>query len=247
MNAPVSAGYSAPDARTESVTLPARPEPLRLKPSETAVIVVDMQNAYASEGGYIDIAGFDVSGAPAAIAKTKTALEAARAAGLTVIFFQNGWDKDYVEAGTPGSPNFHKSNALKTMRARPELTGTLLAKGTWDYAIVDALTAAPGRHRHPEDPLQRLLQHQYRQRVARAGIRNLVFTGIATNVCVESSLRDAFHLEYFAVVLEDATHHAGPPFVRQAALYNIEKFFGWVSTVADFCGAIGQAAPTSSP
>ena len=38
----------------------------------------------------------------------------------------------------------------------------------------------------------------------------------------------------------------GPPFVQQAALYNIEKFFGWVSTVADFCGAIGQAAPTSS-
>ena len=123
MDAPVPAGYAAPDARTESVTLPARPEPLRLKLSETAVIVVDMQNAYATEGGYIDIAGFDVSGAPAAIANTKTTLDAARAAGLTVIFFQNGWDKDYVEAGTSGSPNFHKSNALKTMRARPELRG----------------------------------------------------------------------------------------------------------------------------
>jgi ureidoacrylate peracid hydrolase len=70
-----------------------------------------------------------------------------------------------------------------------------------------------------------------------------VFTGVATNVCVESSLRDAFHLEYFAVMLEDAVHHAGPDFVRQAALFNIEKFFGWVSTTADFCGAIGQAAP----
>jgi ureidoacrylate peracid hydrolase len=144
MDALVPAGYAAPDARSESVTLPARPEPLRLKLSETAVIVVDMQNAYATEGGYIDIAGFDVSGAPAAIANTKTTLEAARAAGLTVIFFQNGWDKDYVEAGTSGSPNFHKSNALKTMRARPELKGTLLAKGTWDYAIVDALTPQPG-------------------------------------------------------------------------------------------------------
>ena len=63
----------------------------------------------------------------------------------------------------------------------------------------------------------------------------------------KSSLRDAFHLEYFAVVLEDATHHAGPDFMQQAALYNIEKFFGWVSTVADFCGAIGQAAPSAAP
>ena len=50
----------------------------------------------------------------------------------------------YVEAGTPGSPNWHKSNALKTMRARPELAGTLLAKGTRDYAIVDALAPRPG-------------------------------------------------------------------------------------------------------
>ena len=74
------------------------------------------------------------------------------------------------------------------------------------------------------------------------GIRNIVFTGIATNVCVESSLRDAFHLEYFCVVLEDATHAAGPDYVQKAALYNIETFFGWVSTVADFCGAVGQAA-----
>ena len=74
------------------------------------------------------------------------------------------------------------------------------------------------------------------------GIRNIVFTGIATNVCVESSLRDAFQMEYFCVVLEDATHAAGPDYVQKAALYNIETFFGWVSTVADFGGAVGQAA-----
>jgi ureidoacrylate peracid hydrolase len=246
MNASAPMGYSAPDTRAKSVMLPARPDPLRLKPSETAVIVVDMQNAYASPGGYIDIAGFAVSGAPSAIAKTKTALEAARAAGLTIIFFQNGWDKDYVEAGTSGSPNFHKSNALKTMRARPELKGTLLAKGTWDYAIVDALTPQPGDIVIPKTRYSGFFNTNVDSVLRSRRIRNLVFTGIATNVCVESSLRDAFHLEYFAVVLEDATHHAGPPFVREAALYNIEKFFGWVSTVADFCGAIGQAAPTSS-
>src|SRR6201994_2754081 len=245
MSAP--AGYTPAATQGESVTLPARPEPLRLKPSETAVIVVDMQNAYASEGGYIDIAGFSVSGAPSAIAKTKTALDAARKAGLTVIFFQNGWDKDYVEAGTPGSPNFHKSNALKTMRARPELQGTLLAKGTWDYAIVDALTPQPGDIVIPKTRYSGFFNTNIDSVLRARGIRNLVFTGIATNVCVESSLRDAFHLEYFAVVLEDATHHAGPDFVQQAALYNIEKFFGWVSTVADFCGAIGQAAPLVAP
>ena len=42
---------------------------------------------------------------------------------MQVVYLQNGWDADYVEAGGPGSPNWHKSNALKTMRARPELRG----------------------------------------------------------------------------------------------------------------------------
>ena len=240
------AGYTPPDAGSEAVTLPARPEPLRMKPSETAVIVVDMQNAYASQGGYVDIAGFDVTGAAGAIVKTKAVLDAARAAGLTVIFFQNGWDKDYIEAGTPGSPNWHKSNALKTMRARPELAGTLLAKGTWDYAIVDELKPQPGDIVIPKTRYSGFFNTNIDSVLRARGIRNLVFTGVATNVCVESSLRDAFHLEYFAVVLEDATHHLGPDYIQQAAIYNIEKFFGWVSTVADFCGAIGQSAPTSS-
>jgi ureidoacrylate peracid hydrolase len=238
--------YAVPVARNGGVTLPARPEPLRLDPAETAVIVVDMQNAYASEGGYLDIAGFDVGGAPEAIAQTRAVLAAARSAGLTVIFFQNGWDKDYVEAGTPGSPNYHKSNALKTMRARPELSGTLLAKGTWDYAIVDALQPQPGDIVIPKTRYSGFFNTNIDSVLRSRGIRTLVFTGVATNVCVESSLRDAFHLEYFPVLLEDAVHHAGPDFVRQAALYNIEKFFGWVSTVADFCGAVTQAAPTAN-
>ena len=245
-NTPV-AGYAlSGKAGTASVVLPARPEGLKINPAETAVIVVDMQNAYASKGGYVDLAGFDISGAEAAIEQTRKVLDAARTAGCTVVYFQNGWDKDYVEAGTSGSPNFHKSNALKTMRARPELKGTLLAKGTWDYAIVDALTPQPGDIVIPKTRYSGFFNTNIDSVLRSRRIRNLVFTGIATNVCVESSLRDAFHLEYFAVVLEDATHHAGPPFVREAALYNIEKFFGWVSTVADFCGAIGQAAPTSS-
>ncbi len=81
-----------------------------------------------SPGGYVDQAGFDISGAAGTIGKIATVLDTARRAGVQVIYLQNGWDPDYVEAGGPGSPNWHKSNALKTMRKRPELAGTLLAR-----------------------------------------------------------------------------------------------------------------------
>lgn len=224
-----------------AVTLPARPEALRLAPEHTAVIVVDMQNAYASKGGYVDLAGFDISGAAGTIGKIATVLDTARAAGVQVVFLQNGWDPAYREAGGPGSPNWHKSNALKTMRQRPELAGTLLARGGWDYALVDALTPQPGDIALQKTRYSAFFNSQLDSTLRARGIRTLIFVGIATNVCVESTLRDAFHLEYFGVMLADATHHLGPPEMQAASVYNVEKFFGWVSTTADFRGSFGQS------
>ena len=58
---------------------------------------------------------------------------------------------------------------------------------------------------------------------------------------------DGFFLEYFGVVLEDATHQAGPAFAQQAALFNIETFFGWVSDVASFCDALAPGRPAIFP
>jgi ureidoacrylate peracid hydrolase len=226
--------------RTGDLTLRARPEALRLTASETAVVVIDMQNAYASPGGYVDLAGFDISGAASVIGRIATVLETARGAGVQVIYLQNGWDADYVEAGGPGSPNWYKSNALKKMRARPELSGQLLARGGWDYELVDALKPQPGDITLAKTRYSAFFNSQLDSVLRARGIRNIVFVGIASNVCVESTLRDGFHLEYFGVMLEDATHHLGPDYVRDATIYNVEKFFGWVSTVADFCGSFGQ-------
>jgi ureidoacrylate peracid hydrolase len=228
------------------VMLPARPEPLAVDATRSALVVVDMQNAYASPGGYLDLAGFDISGAAPAIANIVRAIEAARAAGMLIVFFQNGWDPEYQEAGGPGSPNWHKSNALKTMRERPELQGKLLARGGWDYELVDALKPRPEDIVLPKPRYSAFFNTALDSMLRARDIRTLVFTGIATNVCVESTLRDGFFLEYFGVVLHDATHQAGPDFVQQASLYNIENFFGWVSSTADFCGAVTQTPDVST-
>ncbi|GJE29289.1 pyrimidine utilization protein B [Methylobacterium organophilum] len=240
MDAP--AGYRDPAGRFGGTTLKARPEPIAFDPAATALIVVDMQNAYATKGGYLDLAGFDVSATGPVIEKIAQAVAAARAAGITIVWFQNGWDPAYVEAGGPGSPNWHKSNALKTMRKRPELSGTLLAKGGWDYALVDALKPQPGDILMPKPRYSGFYNTNLDSTLRARGIRTLVFTGIATNVCVESTLRDGFFLEYFGIVLADATHQAGPPSLQEGALLNIETFFGWVSDVGSFQAALKPAA-----
>ena len=132
------------------------------------------------------------------------------------------------------------------MRARPELQGKLLAKGSWDYALIDALQPQPGDIVIAKPRYSAFFNTNLDSTLRSRGIRNLVFTGIATNVCVESTMRDGFFLEYFGVLLHDAAHHAGPDFLQQATIFNIENFFGWVSTTADFCGTVLQTCGANS-
>lgn len=212
--------------------LAAAPEPIQLDPAQTALIVVDMQNAYASQGGYLDLAGFDVTATKPVIDKIKDAVDIAHQAGIPVIYFRNGWDNKYVEAGGAGSPNYHKSNALKTMRQNPELDGTLLAKGGWDYELVTELSPTDQDIVIDKSRYSGFFNTSLDSVLRSRGIRNLLFTGIATNVCVESTLRDGFFLEYFGVLLDDACYQAGPAAAHDAALYNVKTFFGWVSDVA---------------
>ena len=111
------------------------------------------------------------------------------------------------------------------------------------YQLVDELTPQEGDIVLPKPRYSGFFNTPLDSILRSRGIRHLVFTGIATNVCVESTLRDGFFLEYFGIVLEDATHQAGPAFAQQAALFNIETFFGWVSDVESFCHALSPAAP----
>ena len=110
------------------------------------------------------------------------------------------------------------------MRKRPELQGQLLSKGGWDFALIDELQPLP-QDIIIEKPRYSGFFNTALDSILRArGIRNLVFVGIATNVCVESTLRDGFFLEYFGVALKDACYQAGPQEAHDAALYNIKTF-----------------------
>ncbi|MBR2118139.1 MAG: isochorismatase family protein [Afipia sp.] len=213
--------------------LGAKPEEFPLSTDETALIVVDMQNAYASPGGYLDLAGFDVTGTKPVIAAVAETIEISRKLGLTIVFFQNGWDAEKQEAGTPDSPNWWKSNALKTMRARPELDGQLITRGTWDYELVEKIKPLPGEIVLPKPRYSGFSGTQLDGMLRARRIRNLLVVGVASNVCVESTIRDAYFLEYFPIMVKDATLQAGPVSLQEATVYNVETFFGWTTTVSE--------------
>jgi ureidoacrylate peracid hydrolase len=208
-------------------TLPTRPEPLDVALEKSAVVVVDMQNAFAAKGGLLDLAGIDISGAGNVVRSIGTILTAARAAGVQVVYLQTGYKPDLSNGGGDSSPNPRKETALCLMRARPELKGKLLVEGTWDFEIVPELKP------QPRDLV--VLKTRYSgfagttlDSVLRAReIRYLFFVGIATNVCVESTLRDAYFHEYWPILVTDAAMQAGPPAAHEATIFNVESFFGW--------------------
>jgi ureidoacrylate peracid hydrolase len=72
-------------------------------------------------------------------------------------------------------------------------------------------------------------------------IRTLFFAGIATNVCVESTLRDAFFLDYWPVLLRDATMQAGPLLLQEASVQNVENYLGWSLSSGEFLQTVRQS------
>ena len=207
--------------------LNACPEPVEIDFQRTAVVVVDMQNGFASKGGMLDIAGVDISGAPAVVQSIGEVIRGARRAGIPTVYLQMGFKPDLSNSGGPESPNWHKELALRLMNCRPELKGKLLVEGTWDFAIVDQLAPQPGDLVIVKTRYSGFARTRLDEELRTRGIRYLLFTGIATNVCVESTLRDAFFLDYWPILINDAAMAAGSAAMHDATVFNVESFFGW--------------------
>jgi ureidoacrylate peracid hydrolase len=227
------------------ITLTARPDPVEIDPTRTAITVVDMQNAFVSKGGMFDLAGFDISRSPEIVAVHQRLLPACREAGVKVIFLAISFKSDLSDAGEPHTPAYHKELALRMMRARPELAGKLLIDGTWDAAIIDELAPQPGDRVIRKTRYSGFVHTELEEELRAAGIRHLLFTGVATNVCVESTARDAHFADFWPIMVEDAMSHSGPDFNRQATLWNFEHVLGWVTNSDDVISALRRAPAMS--
>ena len=224
------------------VSLNTRPRPIDIDLKQCALVVVDMQNAFASKGGMFDLAGLDISGAARVIEINRRLLDASRRAGVAVVYLQMGFKSDLSDAGDVNSPAYHKEMALIMMRERPELTGRLLIENTWDWQIIDALRPHPGDHVVGKTRYNGFCRTDLESYLQSKKIRYLLFTGIATNVCVESTARSAFFCEFWPILVEDAMNHSGPEFNRQATLWNFEHVLGWVTRADDVFEALQTGA-----
>jgi len=210
--------------------LDTKPEAIEVDVAKSAFVIVDMQNAFASKGGTLDLAGADLSDAPRVVRTIRSVLDAARAARLTVVHLQVGYKPDLSNAGGPRSPNHYKETAMHLMCTRPELKGKLLTEGSWDFAVIDELAPLPGEIVVTKTRYSGFAGTTLDSQLRVRGIQYLFFAGIAANVCVESTLRDAYFLDYWPILLADGTMAAGGRSLYEATLFNVESFFGWTIT-----------------
>lgn len=101
----------------QSHQINAVPEPVEIDPSRTALVVVDMQNAFGSKGGMFDKAGIDISGIQEAVRPTAAAVEAARQVGIKVVWIKMGFQADLSDLGAEDVPNgsFSSTSGSKTV------------------------------------------------------------------------------------------------------------------------------------
>jgi ureidoacrylate peracid hydrolase len=227
----------------DMISVEARPEPFKFAPRQGAVIVVDMQNGFASRGGFLDLAGYDISGARGTVANCQRVLAAARQSGMHIIYLQMGWQPGMHDAGVPHGANWHKSIAWRFTRAHPDTPA--LVRGTWDYAMVEELAPQEGDIVIPKTRQSGFFETNLDSVLRTLGVNALAFVGIATNVCVEATLRDAVYRDYLCLLIEDAANANGPEFVQKATSFNVQMMLGWVSTTSEFVGALSDSRPAS--
>jgi ureidoacrylate peracid hydrolase len=221
------------------VVVPAKPEAITLDDTRTALIVVDMQNAFAKKGGMLDVLGaFNEERAQRAIANNKKIIDVFHRKGMKIIYLRMTYGPDLAEAGGPESPNYWKQGGLVAMRQHPEWKGRFLTKGTWDWEIIDELKPLPGEIIINKSRYSGFVNTELDTVLKKHNIKYIVFIGIATNVCVESTLRDAYFHEYFPVLVSDACGNTGPEFIQEASIWNVTSVFGWVTTSSDLVQAL---------
>jgi ureidoacrylate peracid hydrolase len=219
----------------------ARPEPVEIDVQTTAMVLVDMQNAFCSEGGMMASLGVNIAPTRQIIARCSELLTAVRKAGSKVIYLQTGFDSDLHACGGPDSPYWYKGLALTLMRNRPDvLDGKPLIFGTHDADIIDELTPVQDDIVIRKQRYSGFYGTALEQTLFTYRIRHVIFAGVATNVCVESTLRDAFFRDFFPILVSDAACHMGPDFCQLATLYNVERYFGWVTSTDKIKQALGK-------
>jgi nicotinamidase-related amidase len=232
-----------------SLTVPAAPYDFELDPAATALVIIDMQRDFLEPGGFGSLLGNDVSLLARTVAPLQRVLAAARVAGMLVVHTREGHRSDLADA----PPAKLARGRLACGIGDPGPFGRVLVRGEEGHDIVAELAPAdgepvldkPGKGAFYATDLELMLRNR--------GIRSLIVTGVTTEVCVHTTVREANDRGFECLVLSDCVGSYFPEF-HEVGLRMIAAqggIFGWVTPSTELlarleaAGAVPVAAPTT--
>jgi ureidoacrylate peracid hydrolase len=234
------------DQRSHMITIEAEPQPILVDLTRTALLVVDMQNAFVNRGGYFDLVGLDITPIQRIIEPCRKIINAAHATGIRIIYLQMGCSQDLSDRGSPDAPSSVKSRVLSMMKEHPEWKDNFYIYGTWGAEIIEELKPREGDIVVKKQKHDGFIGTNLDIILRTLGARYLFFVGAATNICVESTLRHAFSLDYFPILVSDAVSQMGSNITQDATILNVQSTFGWVTHAKDLLLAIHPIENESS-
>ena len=225
---------------TDRTVIEARPEPIALDLGHTALLVIDMQRDFLLPGGFGETLGNDVSLLQAVVPPLAALLEAARAAGIPVIHTREGHRPDLSDCPPAKLERGRPSQRI----GDPGPHGRILVRGEYGHDIIDELAPLPGELVIDKPGKGAFYATELQEVLHAAGITQLLVTGVTTEVCVHTTVREANDRGYQAVVVSDCVGSYFPEFQRVGLDMIAAQggIFGWV---ADSTAIISVLRPTA--
>lgn len=219
--------FARPVPPPRLVSFDAEPQRAEIDLARTALVVVDMQNDFLHPDGWFPRLGFDPAPLAAIIPKLIVLTDAARRAGVQVIWLNWGVRADRAELSPP-LVNKTSAGGTRPVYGDPSTPGRgrILVTSDWGAQLVDELKPEPSDlivHKHRlsgfhDNELDAVLRNR--------GIDTLLFSGTNTDRCVFSSLCDASFLGYGCLMVEDACATGSPENISDAIHYLVRLLYG---------------------
>ena len=234
-----------PHAHAPSV--PAAPAPFPLDPGSAALVVIDMQRDFLDPGGFGESLGNDVSILRRTIGPLRRVLEATRAAGLPVIHTREGHLPDLSDC----PPSKLNRGAPAARIGDPGPNGRILIRGEYGHDIIEELAPLPGEPVIDKPGKGAFHGTDFGALLAARGVSQLIVTGVTTEVCVHTTVREANDRGFDCLVLSDCVGSYFPEFHRVglAMIAAQGGILGWTAESADYLAALevlGAGSRTAS-